>query len=129
MTTESQGETSMPEASHNYGIQQSGGVSQVGNQAVGPGAYASGGSLWATAPAGADATALVRQLVEVLDRHRDELSPPARATAARLRAELTRPDAEPARVAGLLERMAVLAAPVAPVATAVGELLRLAQAL
>ncbi|RLK25597.1 hypothetical protein DER29_3606 [Micromonospora sp. M71_S20] len=118
----------MPEGT-NYGIQQFGGVSQVGNQAVGPGAYASGGSLWAAAPAGVDAPALVRQLLEVLDRHRGELSEPARVTAAQLRAELTRPDAEPGRVTGLLQRLAVVAAPVTPVATAVGELLRLAQAL
>ncbi|MEU6077400.1 hypothetical protein [Micromonospora sp. NPDC047074] len=44
-------------------------------------------------------------------------------------AELTRPDADPNRVTGLLQRLATVAAPVAPVATAVGESLRLAQAV
>ncbi|WP_433527872.1 hypothetical protein ACQPYA_15935 [Micromonospora sp. CA-263727] len=116
----------MSEASANYGIQQSGGVSQVGNQAVGPGAYAVGGGLWATAP-GVDVPALVAQLVGVLDRHGDELPDPARAVAAELRIQLARPDPEPARVTALLQRLAALAAPVAPVASAVTEVLRAVQ--
>ncbi|MEV1147507.1 hypothetical protein, partial [Micromonospora sp. NPDC049799] len=66
----------------NYGIQQTGGTSQVGNQAVGPGAYAVGGGLHATAPPAVDVAALVRQLVEVVERHRAELPGPAVAVAA-----------------------------------------------
>ncbi|MFI7078546.1 hypothetical protein ACIBO1_14760 [Micromonospora sp. NPDC049903] len=116
----------MSETSANYGIQQSGGVSQVGNQAVGPGASAVGGALWATAP-GVDVPALVTRLVEVLDRHRDELDAPARAVATELRAQLARPHPEPARVTALLQRLAALATPVAPVASAVTEVLRAIQ--
>ncbi|GIJ76421.1 hypothetical protein SAMN05443287_10263 [Micromonospora phaseoli] len=116
----------MSEPSINYGIQQSGGVSQVGNQAVGPGAVAVGGALSATAP-GVDVPALVAQLVEALDQHRDELPEQARAVAAELRAQLARPDPEPARVTALLRRLAELAAPVAPVASAVTEVLRAVQ--
>ncbi|MFE0592961.1 hypothetical protein [Micromonospora echinospora] len=104
----------------NYGIQQFGGVSHVGNQAVGPGASAVGGSL--SHPT--DVDALARRLVAALDAHRDQLPQPARATAAEVRDALTAPDAEPAQVAGLLRRLAVLAAPVAPITTAVTELLR-----
>ncbi|MFF5216128.1 hypothetical protein [Micromonospora sp. NPDC000442] len=110
----------------NFGIQQSGGVSQVGNQAVGPGAHAVGGGLWATAP-GVDVPALVAHLVQTLDRHRDELPEPARAVAAELRVHLARPDPEPARVTALLQRLAALAAPVVPVASAVTEVLRAVQ--
>ncbi|MFI7553359.1 hypothetical protein ACIBQ2_26875 [Micromonospora sediminimaris] len=110
----------------NFGVQHSGGVSQVGNQAVGPGAHAVGGTLWATAP-GVDVPALVAQLVQTLDRHRDELPEPARAVAAELRVQLARPDPEPARVTVLLQRLAALAAPVAPVASAVTEVLRAVQ--
>ncbi|PZG17207.1 hypothetical protein C1I95_15965 [Micromonospora craterilacus] len=116
----------MSEASANYGIQQSGGVSQVGNQAVGPGAHAVGGALWATAP-GVDVPALVARLVEVLDRHRDELPDATRAVAAELRLQLARQNPEPARVTALLQRLAALAAPVAPVASAVTEVLRAVQ--
>ncbi|NJP33955.1 hypothetical protein [Micromonospora thermarum] len=112
----------------NYGIQQSGGVSQVGNQAVGPGAYASGGSLHATAPAAVDVAALVRHLVEVVDRHRGDLPEPAVGVAAQVRDELSRPDPQPARVEALLHRLAALAAPVAPVAVAVTEVIRAVQA-
>ncbi|MEU4570369.1 hypothetical protein [Micromonospora sp. NPDC023956] len=110
----------MPE-SVNYGIQQSGGVSQVGNQAVGPGAYAVGGRL---STSSADVDTLVRRLVEALDTHRDEVPEPARPTAVAVRDVLTVPDADPARVRGLLERLAVLAAPVAPITAAVTELLK-----
>ncbi|WP_434740013.1 hypothetical protein [Micromonospora sp. SH-82] len=107
----------------NYGIQQSGGVSQVGNQAVGPGAYAVGGGLTASGPA--DLTALLTSLVEVLDRHRGHLPPPARALAADLRAELTRPQpTPPTRIRTLLQDLAEAAAPVTPVAVAVAEVLR-----
>lgn len=114
------------DSSINFGIQQSGGVSQVGNQAVGPGAHAVGGALWATTP-GVDVPTLVAHLVETLDRHRAELPEPARAVAAELRVQLARPDPEPARVTALLQRLAALAAPVAPVASAVTEVLRAVQ--
>ncbi|WP_428965448.1 hypothetical protein [Micromonospora fluostatini] len=113
----------------NYGVQQSGGVSQVGNQAVGPGAYAVGGTLSSTpTPTGADLSALLGTLLQVLDRHAAQLTPPARVAAADLRAELGagRP-AEPARVTVLLHRLAEVATPVAPVAVAVAEVLRAVQ--
>lgn len=112
----------------NYGVQQHGGTSQVGNQAVGPGAYASGGSLHASGPTGADVVALVRQLVEVVDRHRGDLPEPAMTVAAQVRDELSRPEPRPDRVEALLQRLAALVAPVAPVAAAVTEVIRAVQA-
>ncbi|TDB81871.1 hypothetical protein [Micromonospora sp. KC721] len=113
----------------NYGIQQSGGTSQVGNQAVGPGASATGGSLHATAPPAVDVAGLLRQLTEVVDRHRGALPEPAVTVAAQVRAELSRPEPRPARVAELLRRLAELAAPVAPVAAAVTEVIRAVQSV
>ncbi|SCL36385.1 hypothetical protein GA0070616_5473 [Micromonospora nigra] len=118
----------MSDNSTNYGIHQSGGVSQVGNQAVGPGAHAVGGSLAATTPTGVDVPALLAQLLKLVEQHRAQLPQPAHAVAAELRAQLGRPDVEPARVTVLLHRLAALASPVAPVAAAVTEVLKAVQA-
>lgn len=116
------------DGSANYGIQQSGGSSHVGNQAVGPGAYAVGGTSWSVQGASGDIGDLLRRVEELLDRHGGELPEQARVTVGELRAELTGGRAQPGAVTRLVERLALLAAPVAPVAVAVGELARVINA-
>lgn len=112
----------MPESSPNYGIHQSGGVSNVGNQAVGPHARAvSHGLSFTAAP---DTSALVTELMTLLERHRAELPDAADEAAGELQDELGSAEPDRGRIARMLERLTALVKPVAPLVETVGELTR-----
>ncbi|MDX3658918.1 hypothetical protein PV646_16570 [Streptomyces sp. ID05-26A] len=110
----------MPDNSPNYGIQQSGGVSNVGNQAVGQHARAiSHGLRFTAAPA---TNELVTQLMTLLERHREELPDAVDETAAELQDELESPEPDRGVIARVLERLNGMVKPVAPLVETVGEL-------
>ena len=113
----------MPENSPNYGIQQSGGVSNVGNQAVGPHARAvSHGLSFTAAPATSE---LMTELMTLLERHRAELpdaADEADAAAEELQDELEAPEPDRGVIARTLERLTNLVKPVAPLVETVGEI-------
>jgi hypothetical protein len=110
----------VPESSPNYGIHQSGGVSNVGNQAVGPHARAvSHGLSFTAAP---ETGALMTELMTLLERHRAELPDTADETAEELQDELDSPKPDRGRIARMLERLTALVKPVAPLVETVGEL-------
>ncbi|MEU0878287.1 hypothetical protein ABZ345_06780 [Lentzea sp. NPDC005914] len=111
----------MPENSPNYGIQQSGGVSNVGNQAVGPHARAISHGLSFTAAPGE----LMAELMTLLERHRAELpdaADEADAAAEELQDELDAPEPDRGVIARTLERLTNLVKPVAPLVETVGEI-------
>jgi hypothetical protein len=117
----------MREDSPNYGIQQSGGQSTVGNQAVGPGAKAVSGDIHFTV--GFDdtdgrAARLLEQLEDLLERHGTELPGTTKATAEILREELSRPEPDRGVLGRLLERLTTLVKPIPPLVTTVTELTR-----
>ncbi|MDH2389964.1 DUF5955 family protein [Streptomyces sp. HNM0663] len=111
----------------NLGVQQYGGHSQVGNQAVGSGAQAIAGQVFVQAPT-ADQRTQIRDLLALVERlleeHRaalpDQEAP--RAELRRLREELDDEDPQPGVVRRALDRLTAFAQPVAPLAAAVGEL-------
>ncbi|MET9631620.1 hypothetical protein ABZX92_29570 [Lentzea sp. NPDC006480] len=110
----------MPESTPNYGIQQSGGVSNVGNQAVGPHARAvSRGMTFNAAPATGE---LMTELMALLERHRAELPDETEEVAEELQDEIDSPEPDRGRVARMLERLTTLVKPVAPLVETVGEL-------
>jgi hypothetical protein len=113
----------VPENSPNYGIQQSGGVSNVGNQAVGPHARAiSHGLSFTAAPATGE---LMTELMALLERHRAELPDSdgaADAVAEELQDELDSAEPDRGVIARILERLNNLVKPVAPLVETVGEL-------
>ncbi|SDJ47604.1 hypothetical protein SAMN04488074_102154 [Lentzea albidocapillata subsp. violacea] len=110
----------MPESSPNYGIQQSGGVSNVGNQAVGPHARAiSHGLRFTASPATGE---LVTELRTLLERHRAELPDAVGEAAEELRDELDSAEPDRGVVARALERITIMVRPVAPLVETVGEL-------
>lgn len=116
----------MPESSPNYGIQQSGGVSNVGNQAVGQNARAvSHGLSFTAAPGNSE---LMAQLMELLERHRAELPDPdgpdgsAVEVAEELQDELDSEEPDRGVIARTLERLTNMVRPVAPLVETVGEL-------
>ncbi|MDT9686550.1 DUF5955 family protein [Streptomyces sp. TRM76323] len=116
----------------NFGVQQYGGQSSVGNQAVGPNARAVAGRITVQAP-GADQLARVDELIllveRLLEEHRaalpDQEAP--RVELRRLREELAEDSPEPGVVRRALDRLAAFAEPAAPLAAAVAELSRLVQ--
>lgn len=110
----------MPESSANYGIQQSGGTSNVGNQAVGPNARAISHGLRFTAPAGTGD--LLAELMTLLDRHRAELPGTAVSTAEELTDELAKTEPDRGVLTRTLDRLTALVKPVAPLVTTVAEL-------
>jgi hypothetical protein len=115
----------MPDSSPNYGIQQSGGVSNVGNQAVGQNARAVSHGLHFTAAPATDE--LVAQLKALLERHRDELSgsiDDATEAAEELQDELDAPEPDQGAIARILTRLNGMVKPVAPLVETVGELTR-----
>ncbi|MET9230082.1 DUF5955 family protein [Lentzea sp. NPDC003310] len=115
----------MPDNSPNYGIQQSGGVSNVGNQAVGQNARAVSHGLHFTAAPATDE--LVAQLKALLERHRADLpgtADEATEAADELQDELDAPEPDQGRVARILERLTGMVRPVAPLVETVGELTR-----
>jgi hypothetical protein len=114
-------EESVPESNANYGIQQSGGTMNVGNQAVGEGARATSHGQEFTAGA-TDLAALLGELMTLLDRHRAELPGTAVATAEILRDELTKPRPDRNVLARILDRLTTLVKPVTPLVTTVAEL-------
>ncbi|MEV6235457.1 hypothetical protein [Lentzea sp. NPDC051838] len=110
----------MPESSPNYGIQQSGGTMNVGNQAVGQNARAvSHGLSFTAAPGNAE---LMTQLVELLERHRAEVPEEAAEAAEELQDELDSPEPDRGVIARILERLTNMVKPVAPLVETVGEL-------
>lgn len=119
----------MPDSSPNYGIQQSGGVSNVGNQAVGQNARAiSHGQSFTAAPAtGEQLTGeLMTQLMALLEHHRAELpdtaAEQADEAAAELQDELESDEPDRGVIARTLERITNLVRPVTPLVETVGEL-------
>lgn len=116
----------------NFGVQQYGGQSSVGNQAVGPNARAVAGRITVQAP-GAAQLARVDELIllveRLLEEHRaalpDQEAP--RVELRRLREELEEDSPEPGVVRRALDRLAAFAEPAAPLAAAVAELSRLVQ--
>ena len=117
----------MPDSSPNYGIQQSGGVSNVGNQAVGQNARAiSHGLSFTAAPATGEQTGeLMTQLMALLERHRAELpdtADEADEAAAELQDELESDEPDRGVIARTLERITNLVRPVTPLVETVGEL-------
>ncbi|MEO6091055.1 MAG: hypothetical protein ABIQ18_48920 [Umezawaea sp.] len=110
----------MPESSPNYGIQQSGGVSNVGNQAVGPNARAiSHGLSFTAAP---ETGELMTELMTLLERHRAELPGSTVAVAEELQDELDSAEPDHGVIARILVRLNNLVKPVAPLVQTVGEL-------
>jgi hypothetical protein len=103
----------------NEGIQQSGGISIAGTQAVGRGAQAYG-----VAPAAADTTALLRSLRELIDAHRAEVLDPAAADDALVTfaEELAGKPADPGALERLLNRLNRLVVPFGPLASAIGDI-------
>jgi hypothetical protein len=113
----------MRDDSPNYGIQQSGGQSIVGNQAVGPGAKAVSRDIRLASGAGGETTErLLAKLEELLERHDAELPGTTKATAEILREELNRPEPDRGVLGRLLERLTTLVKPVPPLVTAVTQL-------
>jgi hypothetical protein len=114
----------MPENSPNYGIQQSGGVSNVGNQAVGQNARAvSHGLSFTAAPDSSELmTQLMAQLTTLLERHRAEVPDAAAEVAEELQDELDSPEPDRGVIARMLERLNNMVKPVAPLVETVGEL-------
>lgn len=110
----------MPENSPNYGIQQSGGVSNVGNQAVGSHARAVSHGLSFTA--GPATSELLTELMTLLERHRAELPDSADSVAEELQDELDSAEPDRGVIARTLERLTNLVRPVAPLVETVGEL-------
>ena len=111
----------------NYGVQQSGGVSHVGVQAVGPGARARAGDVHMnTAPPAGRAALddLIGALRQLLEEHGGELADPAgvRATADILREEIDRPEPDPGVVRRMLGRLAGAVQPVAALSAAVAQI-------
>ncbi|MEV6637745.1 hypothetical protein AB0M54_44145 [Actinoplanes sp. NPDC051470] len=96
----------MTEPHINYGVHQSGGVSHVGNQAVGPGASINASPVtWAL-------------LDDALDKHAEQLPPEAQsATLAVREARTTGAGSEVLK--HRLDQLALLAAPVPAVVEAV----------
>ncbi|MFD9697551.1 hypothetical protein [Lentzea sp. NPDC059081] len=110
----------MPEGTPNYGIQQSGGTSNVGNQAVGQHARAtSHGMHFTVAPATDE---LLARLMTLLDSHRAELPDEVDDTAEELQDELESPEPDRGVIARTLERLTNMVKPVAPLVETVGEL-------
>ena len=110
----------MPENAPNYGIQQSGGVSNVGNQAVGQNARAvSHGLTFTAAPGNAE---LMTQLMALLERHRAEVPEEAVEVAEELQDELDAPEPDRGVIARTLARLNFMVKPVAPLVDTVSEL-------
>ncbi|GGU73839.1 hypothetical protein [Lentzea flava] len=104
----------------NQGIIQTGGVSNIGNQAVGQNARAvSHGLSFTAAPAN---TELMTQLMALLERHSAEVPEETVEVAEELQDELDAPEPDRGVIARMLERLTNLVKPVAPLVEAVGEL-------
>lgn len=118
----------------NYGIQQSGGVSQVGVQAVGPRASAVSGDVHMNAglPSGrAEIADLIRALRRLLDEHQGELPDPAgtRVTAEILHEEIERPEPDASVVRRMLSRLSSSVQPVAALSAAVAQIAEAVKAI
>ncbi|AUG76581.1 hypothetical protein CFP65_1699 [Kitasatospora sp. MMS16-BH015] len=111
----------------NSGVQQYGGHSQVGNQAVGTNARAIAqnvGFQTAIPTTGLDPAALLALVERLLDQHREEL-PDQSATQVelrRIREELSEEEPQPGLIQRSLTRIAAFVEPVAPLVTAVAQL-------
>jgi hypothetical protein len=112
----------------NYGVQQFGGTSQVGVQAVGTGAMAVAGKVDVGRPE-TDLAALLATVRRLVDEHADALPDTAATTAQTLGEELASKKPSRGTVLQLVDRLAKLVAPVEPVANAVGDLAKAAQSV
>lgn len=106
------------ESSANYGIQQSGGTSNVGNQAVGPNARATSYGQ-RISPATGD---LLAELTVLLDRHRGELPGTADTAAEQLHDELAKPQPDRGVLTRILDQLATVVKPIVPLVKIVAEL-------
>ncbi|MER5864711.1 DUF5955 family protein [Kitasatospora sp. NPDC002040] len=111
----------------NHGVQQFGGHSQVGNQAIGQHARAVSGPVGFQQLA-VDHQALAVELLGTVERllaeHRAALpdGDTPQLEVRRLREELAEESPEPGVLRRALDRLTAIAAPVAPLAVAVAEL-------
>ncbi|HEY8980389.1 MAG TPA: hypothetical protein VIU15_12475 [Streptomyces sp.] len=115
----------------NQGVIQYGGTSNVGNQAIGPGATAYSGTV-SFQPFDATRTAgLLAQVEALLTEHRERLADPAATSRElqRLRDELEEPEPQVGVVRRALTRLNEFVQPVTPLVVAVGELARSVQGL
>ncbi|MGW6443439.1 hypothetical protein [Lentzea sp. NPDC055074] len=110
----------MPDNPPNQGVQQFGGVSNVGNQAIGQHARAISHGLQFTA--GPATTELMTQLMTQLEQHRAELPDSVDEAAGELQDELESPEPDRGVIARVLERLNGMVKPVAPLVETVGEL-------
>ncbi|MFI5527892.1 DUF5955 family protein [Kitasatospora sp. NPDC051853] len=109
----------------NYGVQQSGGHSQVGNQAVGPGARAIAHQIaFQSAAPSHRIEELLTTIEQLLAAHATELPNPEtpQVELRRLREELAEDEPQPGVLRRALDRLTAVAVPIAPLATAVAEL-------
>ncbi|MFJ8042693.1 hypothetical protein ACIRBX_19600 [Kitasatospora sp. NPDC096147] len=115
-------------ANANYGVQQSGGHSQVGNQAIGPNARAVAHQIAFQSAAPAGSAERIEQLLttiqQLLTAHAAELPDPdaPQVELRRLREELDEAEPQPGVLRRALDRLAAIAVPIVPLATAVAEL-------
>ncbi|GAQ57413.1 hypothetical protein [Streptomyces acidiscabies] len=108
----------------NQGVVQYGGTSNVGNQAIGPGATAYSGTVsFQSFDAGRTAELLAR-VEELLALHQAQLTDPESTSRElrRLREELAEPEPEPGVVRRALTRLNDFVQPVTPLVVAVGQL-------
>ncbi|QNP68632.1 hypothetical protein IAG44_03555 [Streptomyces roseirectus] len=108
----------------NQGVVQYGGTSNVGNQALGPGATAYSGAVsFQSYDAGRTAELLAR-VEELLEAHRSSLTDPEGTSVElrRLREELAEDRPEPGVLRRALTRLNDFVQPVTPLVVAVGQL-------
>jgi len=115
----------------NQGVIQYGGTSNVGNQAIGPGATAHSGTVSFQSFDPGRTTELLTRVEALLAEHRAQLTDPAATTRElqRLRDELEEPQPEVGVVRRALTRLNEFVQPVTPLVVAVGELARSVQGL
>ncbi|WP_416973012.1 hypothetical protein [Streptomyces sp. 4F14] len=115
----------------NQGVVQYGGTSNVGNQAIGPGATAYSGTVSFESFDAGRSMQLLDRVEELLVLHRAQLPDQEGTThqLVRLREELAEPEPEPGVVRRALTRLNDFVQPVTPLVVAVGELARSVQGL
>ncbi|MER5641622.1 DUF5955 family protein [Kitasatospora sp. NPDC002227] len=111
----------------NAGVQQFGGHSQVGNQAVGTNAQAVAGSIGFQTALPADRTdpaELLALIARLLDQHRAELPDQSgtQVELRRIREELEESEPQPGILRRSLDRISAFVQPVTPLVVAVGQL-------
>jgi hypothetical protein len=110
----------------NYGVIQSGGVQNIGNQAIGPGARAISGAAAQDPARRSDITGLLAEFERLLAEHRSALpeSDAAAKELRRLKDELDEDKPEPSVVQRALDRITAFVRPVTPLAAAAAQLIQ-----